>query len=89
MIIKGKIFLDKILEFQTFDFSGSDLDYLKEPGYREDYIDFLRNIRFTGTVCAMKEGEVVFGNEPILRIEAPLVEAQLIETALHVLVMYI
>ncbi|MCS0824867.1 nicotinate phosphoribosyltransferase [Cytobacillus firmus] len=81
--------LERIINFlQTFHLSESDLDYLKELGYQEDYVDFLRTISFTGTVRAMKEGEVVFGNEPILRIEAPLIEAQLIETALLNIVNY-
>ncbi|PAV28701.1 nicotinate phosphoribosyltransferase [Virgibacillus profundi] len=81
--------LERIIDYlQTFHFSESDLDYLKELGYQEDYVDFLRTVRFTGSVRAMKEGEVVFGNEPILRVEAPLVEAQLIETALLNIVNY-
>lgn len=81
--------LERIIEFlQTFHFTESDLDYLKDLDYQEDYIDFLRNIRFTGTVRAMKEGEIVFANEPLLRIEAPLVEAQLIETSLLNIVNY-
>ncbi|WP_042353509.1 nicotinate phosphoribosyltransferase [Bacillus rubiinfantis] len=81
--------LERIIEYlQTFHFSESDMDYLKELGYQEDYVDFLRTVRFTGTVRAMKEGEVVFGNEPILRVEAPLIEAQLIETALLNIVNY-
>ncbi|MGK9184744.1 nicotinate phosphoribosyltransferase [Priestia filamentosa] len=81
--------LERIIDYlQTFHFSESDLDYLKELGYQEDYVDFLRTVHFTGTVRAMKEGEVVFGNEPILRVEAPLVEAQLIETALLNIVNY-
>lgn len=81
--------LERIIDYlQSFRFSDSDLAYLEELGYEEDYIDFLRTVRFTGTVRAMKEGEVVFGNEPILRVEAPLVEAQLIETALLNIVNY-
>jgi nicotinate phosphoribosyltransferase len=81
--------LERIINYlQTFHFSESDLEYLKELGYQEDYVDFLRTVRFTGNVRAMKEGEVVFGNEPILRIDAPLVEAQLIETALLNIVNY-
>lgn len=81
--------LERIIDYlQTFQFSESDLDYLKEIGYQEDYVDYLRTVRFTGTVRSMKEGEVVFGDEPILRVEAPLVEAQLIETALLNIVNY-
>lgn len=81
--------LEKIINYlQSFQFSESDLDYLKELDYQQDYLDFLRTVHFTGTVRAMKEGEVVFFNEPILYIDAPLVEAQLIETALLNIVNY-
>ncbi|MGK9185664.1 nicotinate phosphoribosyltransferase [Priestia filamentosa] len=81
--------LERIIDYlQTFQFSENDLNYLTEISYKEDYVNFLRTVRFTGTVRAMKEGEVVFGNEPILRIEAPLIEAQLIETALLNIVNY-
>lgn len=81
--------LERIVGYlKTFHFSESDLDYLRELGYLEDYLNFLQTVRFTGNVRAMKEGEVVFGNEPILRIEAPLIEAQLIETALLNIVNY-
>lgn len=82
--------LERILDYlRDFKFSETDLAYLRdEVGYKEDFIDYLRDIRFTGDVYSMIEGELVFGNEPILRIEAPLVEAQLIETALLNIVNY-
>ncbi|WP_339229454.1 nicotinate phosphoribosyltransferase [Oceanobacillus sp. FSL K6-2867] len=81
--------LERIIDYlQNFHFSESDLNYLEDLGYPEDFVDFLRTVRFTGNVRAMKEGEIVFGNEPMLRIEAPLVEAQLIETALLNIVNY-
>lgn len=76
--------LERVIQFlQQFRFSDSDIDYLRqELGYRDDFLDYLRTLRFTGTVRSMREGEVVFANEPIMRIEAPLAEAQLIETAI-------
>lgn len=81
--------LERIIDYlQGFHFSESDLDYLKNLGYQADYLDYLRTVRFSGTVRAMKEGEVVFGNEPLLRIEAPLAEAQLVETAVLNIVNY-
>src|SRR5699024_2383446 len=81
--------LERIIDYlQTFHFSEGDLDYLKELGYREYFIAYMRTVRFTGNIRAMKEGEVVFSNEAILRVEAPLVEAQLIETALLNIVNY-
>ena len=82
--------LERMLEYlRNFRFSDSDIAYLREEvGYKEDFIDYLKNVRFTGDMYSMVEGELVFANEPIVRIEAPLVEAQLIETALLNIVNY-
>ena len=76
--------LERVIQFlQQFRFSESDIDYLRsELGYRDDFLDYLQTVRFTGTLRSMREGEIVFSNEPILRIEAPLAEAQLVETAI-------
>ncbi|WP_318618131.1 nicotinate phosphoribosyltransferase [Sporosarcina sp. YIM B06819] len=82
--------LERILDFlRNLHFSDSDLAYLKdELGYEEDFIGYLKELRFTGDVYSMVEGELVFANEPIIRIEAPLIQAQLIETALLNIVNY-
>ncbi|WP_332650255.1 nicotinate phosphoribosyltransferase [Lysinibacillus sp. 54212] len=82
--------LERMLDYlQDFRFKESDLAYLREElGYSEDFLNYLKDIRFTGTMYSMVEGELVFANEPIVRIEAPLVEAQLIETALLNIVNY-
>ncbi|NCU17397.1 nicotinate phosphoribosyltransferase [Pallidibacillus pasinlerensis] len=73
--------LEKVIRFlENFRFSDTDLAYLSEQGYEKDYLNYLKNIRFTGTIKGMREGELVFPNEPLLRIEAPIAEAQLIET---------
>lgn len=82
--------LERVLDYlREFQFSESDLAYLKnELGYKDDFIEFLKDIRFTGDVYSMVEGELVFANEPIIRVEAPLIEAQLIETALLNIVNY-
>lgn len=81
--------LERVIRYlHDFRFTESDLEYLREDGYSEDYLDYLRTLRFTGTVRSMKEGELVFANEPIMRIEAPLAEAQLIETAVLNIVNY-
>lgn len=81
--------LERVIEYlQNFKFTASDLDYLREEGYAEDYLSFLGDLRFTGTVHAMKEGELVFANEGMMRIEAPLAEAQLIETAILNIINY-
>nr|WP_281171451.1 nicotinate phosphoribosyltransferase [Peribacillus kribbensis] len=81
--------LEKIVEYlKDFKFSEWDLDYLKNQGYQDDFLAYLKELRFTGCLRSMREGELVFGNEPILRVEAPLAEAQLIETALLNIVNY-
>lgn len=82
--------LEKAIEYlENFKFTDSDLSYLQdELGYHEDFIEYLRGLSFTGSLYSMKEGELVFNNEPIMRVEAPLVEAQLIETALLNIVNY-
>ena len=82
--------LERVLDYlKNFKFTESDLEYLhKELGYKEDFIEYLRTVRFTGDVYSVVEGELVFQNEALIRIEAPLVEAQLIETALLNIVNY-
>ncbi|GLX68688.1 nicotinate phosphoribosyltransferase [Paenibacillus glycanilyticus] len=82
--------LQRIIEYvREFGFTASDLAYLQEElGYEEDYLAFLKELRFTGTITAMREGELVFGNEAILRVEGTLAEAQFIETALLNIVNY-
>ncbi|WP_431028163.1 nicotinate phosphoribosyltransferase [Lysinibacillus sp. LZ02] len=76
--------LERMLDYlKNFHFTASDMAYLREElGYKEDFLNYLKDIRFTGSMYSMVEGELVFANEPIVRIEAPLVEAQLVETAL-------
>ncbi len=76
--------LERMLDYlRNFRFTESDLAYLREElGYKEDFLAYLKDVRFTGSMYSMAEGELVFANEPIVRIEAPLVEAQLVETAL-------
>ena len=75
--------LERMLEYlRDFQFSESDMAYLRELGYQEDFLSYLQTVRFTGTVHSMVEGELAFANEPLVRVEAPLVEAQLIETAI-------
>lgn len=81
--------LERVINYlQDFQFSESDIAYLRDEGYDEDYLQFLAGLRFTGTVRSMREGELVFANEAMMRIEAPLAEAQLIETAILNMINY-
>ncbi|USK61520.1 nicotinate phosphoribosyltransferase [Peribacillus asahii] len=81
--------LEKIVHFlEHFSFTESDIDYLRTLEYDEAFLTYLSELRFSGNLRCMKEGELVFANEPMLRVEAPLGEAQLIETALLNIVNY-
>ncbi|MDE2466457.1 MAG: nicotinate phosphoribosyltransferase [Alphaproteobacteria bacterium] len=74
--------LEQVLEYlQVLRFSPSELDWLKEKGdFSSSFLDYLASFRFTGDVEAMAEGTAFFAQEPILRVTAPLMEAQLVET---------
>ncbi len=61
-------------------FGIEELSYLKEIGFSQDLLDYLAKFSFVGDVWAMPEGTIFFANEPILRVEAPLPQAQLVET---------
>lgn len=81
--------LERIINFlKEFKFSESDIEYLREEGYKEEFLDYLKTVRFTGTLQSMREGELVFANEPILRINAPLAEVQMIETPILNIINY-
>ncbi len=76
--------LEQLLEFLSdARFSEDELDYLKTCGrFKSNLIDYLSEFRFTGDVDAMPEGTVFFADEPVVRVTAPLPQAQLIETRL-------
>ena len=81
--------LAKIIDYvNSFKFTESDIDFLRQLGYEEDYLKYLSDMKFTGNIRSVKEGEIVFGNEPLLRIEAPLIQAQIMETAILNVVNY-
>lgn len=63
-------------------FGERELDYLERAGFARPFLDFLAHFRFGGDVDAMPEGTVAFANEPLVRVTAPLIEAQLLETLL-------
>ncbi|MEM2930990.1 MAG: nicotinate phosphoribosyltransferase [Thermoproteota archaeon] len=64
----------------NFKFEKDDLEFLERKGFEKDFLKFLSRTRFTGDVWAMPEGELVFQNEPIIRVTAPIIEAQFLET---------
>lgn len=79
--------VDKIIEYiKNLHFREEDLEFLKEQGLGEEFVEKLRNFKFHGDLKAVPDGTPVFPNEPIITVRAPLVEAQVIETALLTLV---
>lgn len=81
--------LDPLLQaLESLRFEAEDLEYLRQLGFHHDYLEYLKSFRFAGDVYSMKEGEVVFPLEPIIRVEGRLFEAQLVETLLLNLINY-
>ncbi len=76
--------LEQALQFlENLKFSRSELEWLQKTGrFGDRFIASLESLRFTGDVHAMREGTIFFPNEPILRITAPIAQAQLVETRL-------
>jgi nicotinate phosphoribosyltransferase len=82
--------LERIIQYiQDFRFTDSDIEYLRDEfGYEEEFLAYLKGLKFTGKIRSMREGELVFGNETILQVDSTLAEAQLVETALLNIVNY-
>lgn len=76
--------LESLIHYiQNLHFTQEDLAYLRSLQlFDEQFLAFLGDLRFTGEIYAMPEGTVVFPYEPMVRVKAPICEAQLIETAL-------
>ncbi len=75
--------LEDVLDYlESYRFSAEAVEYLRTLGcFDAGFLDLLRDLRFTGDVRAVPEGTVVFADEPFLEITAPIIEAQLVETA--------
>lgn len=76
--------IEQVVEYiKNLKFSDDDLNYLKSLNmFDDDFIEYLANFKFSGDIYAIPEGSVIFPREPIVKIIAPIIEAQLIETAL-------
>lgn len=67
-------------DLQTFSFGDEDLSYLETKGFKKEFLDYLEGFSFSGDIYSVREGEIVFPNEPVLRVEGNLVETQLVES---------
>lgn len=76
--------LEQIIDYiENLHFSADDIDYLREKGiFQEEFLQYLAEFHFSGDVYALPEGTVMYPNEPILTVIAPVIDAQLIETAI-------
>ena len=77
--------LDKVIEYiKNLKFTDEDIEYFRNSGYNfsEEFLNYLKNFKFTGDVYAIPDGTPVFPNEPLVTVKAPLIEAQIVETAI-------
>ncbi|UCH66479.1 MAG: nicotinate phosphoribosyltransferase, partial [Ignavibacterium sp.] len=66
----------------NFNFNSDSINLLKEKGFNDDFLTYLQSFKFKGKICAPKEGEIIFSNEPMARVEGNIIETQLIEALL-------
>jgi len=71
-----------LLYLKSLRFTSEQSEYLRTQGFKEDFLNYLQGFRFSGDVWAVPEGTMVFPNEPLLRVTAPIIEAQLVESFL-------
>ena len=76
--------LDRVVEYiQNLSFDDEDIEYLRNRGcFCEEFLDYLRNFKFTGDIWAVPEGTPIFPGEPIMTVRASTIQAQFIETFL-------
>lgn len=80
--------LEQVINYiQNLSFDGEDISYLRSLNkFSDGFLDYLKDFKFTGDIWAIPEGTLVFPNEPLITVKAPLIQAQIIETALIVLI---
>lgn len=76
--------LEQVIEYiKNLSFNYDDIEYLRETNlFTEEFLDYLRSYHFTGDIYAIPEGTVMFPREPMVKVIAPIMEAQLVETAI-------
>ena len=76
--------LEQMIEYiENLRFTEEDITYLRSLGiFEEDFLEYLSSFKFTGDIYAIPEGTVIFPREPMVKVIAPIMEAQLVETAI-------
>ncbi|MDR9416084.1 MAG: nicotinate phosphoribosyltransferase [Gracilimonas sp.] len=71
---------DLLQLLKNYTFTTEELEYLSNHGFKREFIDYLKEFRFTGDVYSVREGEIVFANEPVVRVQGTILETQILET---------
>ncbi len=76
--------LEQVADYvERLHFTDDDIEFLREQKlFCEEFLEYLRNFKFTGSIYAVPEGTIMYPNTPVLTVVAPLIEAQLVETAI-------
>ena len=80
--------LEQVIDYiKNLKFDEEDIDFLRSKNaFSEEFLNYLSNFKFTGDIWAIPEGTIVFPNEPLITVKAPLIEAQLLETTILCLI---
>lgn len=76
--------LEQVIDYiENLHFDEADIAYLRSLGlFKDDFLDYLSEFKFTGDIYAIPEGSVIFPREPLVKVIAPIMQAQLVETAI-------
>lgn len=79
--------LEQVIEYiKDLKFDNEDIDFLRKTNkFSNEFLDYLSNFKFTGDIWSVPEGTVVFPNEPLITVRAPIIEAQILETMILLL----
>ena len=76
--------LEQVIDYvKNLHFGKEEVDYLRSTGlFDEDFLEYLSNFKFSGDIYGIPEGTIIFPREPLVKVVAPIMEAQLVETAI-------